>query len=353
MLYRGDNKFDVIIIGCGPAGASLGYKLKKEGYKVLVIQDRKNHGKNKVCSGIITKKTYNLLKEIYDIKALEKYSMIGIYNSFNIKDLYKATINDVELRVVNRRRFDIFLANQYTNACGDLIEEPEAFEINLNKKTVKVGIQKYEYTYLVGADGVFSYVRYLMTQKPQDRYLCAQIYTDPSPNEITFNFFSEDIEQAFGWSIGTSTRTHIGYANFSGEKRIDNHFKKHLKNYGIKKNYEIQRAYRPTGMDIKLTSKHFKNVFLVGDAAGLISPLTGEGIYYALLSSKMVFKAITNKKNYETLMKPTIENIEEQLLYKRHMHNFILRNIDLFIMSKNFKLSKRKKLKLKKRLNLY
>lgn len=351
-MYRGDNRYDVIIIGCGLAGASLGYLLRKNGYRVLIVQDRKTHGKNKVCSGILTRKAYDILKEIYNINDLYKFCGLGIYNSFKVNDLFSAVIDDIDLKVVNRKRFDIYTSNQYVQIGGDLIEEPNGFEIDFDAQTVKCGIDTFDYENIVGADGVFSVVRQLITGRNQEMYISSQVYAESSFNEISFDFIPSEKSSGFGWHIGTCFRTHIGYADYSGAKSTNHELKTYLKQLGINKKYEILTAYRPTGMDILLKAKNYKNVFFVGDAAGLVSPLTGEGMYYSLLSSKMLYKSITTKRSYTNLMKSTIEDINELLLFKRHMHNFILRNIDILIMSKSNFLSKKKKTKIKKMLNV-
>ena len=341
-MYTGDTKYDVIILGCGIAGSSLGYLLKKGGYRVLILDHRKYHGKNKLCSGIITKRSYNILKSIYDIKELEKYTIIGRFDSFMIKSIFTATINNVDLKVVNRKRLDIFLANQYVNSGGDLLEECGPLEYDLKNKTIKSGMFTFSYNILVGADGVVSSLRKLLTGKYQDRYVSMQCSAKPGPYKILFEF-----KNNFGyyWHISTSTKTIIGCGDFKEYRKTIPEFTKNInKNENI--DSEILSGIRPTGKEIMLISQKYKNIYFIWDAAGLTSPLTGEGIYHALNSAQKLYKAISDDDSYISLMNSTVIDIKKELIYKKGMYNFIRRTTYTYIMTKNNILSKfyRKKL---------
>lgn len=74
-------------------------------------------------------------------------------------------------------------------------------------------------------------------------------------------------------------------------------------------------AYLPSGTSVALGTPLYKNLCLIGDAAGLIDPFTGEGIYYALLSAKTVTDAIVSGKpaypEYERRMSRIIQEIRD------------------------------------------
>ena len=56
-------KFDVVIIGAGPAGSVCGYLLKKAGVSCLLI-DRATFPRDKLCGGGLTPKCWKLLDEL-------------------------------------------------------------------------------------------------------------------------------------------------------------------------------------------------------------------------------------------------------------------------------------------------
>jgi flavin-dependent dehydrogenase len=53
-------KYNVVIIGAGPAGSFLAYKLGKHGYSVLILE-KENFPRYKICSGGLSKKSYDIL----------------------------------------------------------------------------------------------------------------------------------------------------------------------------------------------------------------------------------------------------------------------------------------------------
>ena len=347
-MYTGDTKYDVIIIGCGLAGSTLGYLLKKDGYKVLIIDHRKYHGKSKLCSGILTHRSYEILKELYDIKSLEKYAVIGRFDSFTIKSVFTATVRNVDIKVTNRKRLDIFLANQYVDADGDILEECGLLEYDFKNKTVKSGMFTFSYNILIGADGVVSQLRKILTGKYQERYVSMQYSDKPNAYKMSFEF--KKAFMGYYWYIATSTCTYIGCADFKEYRYSIPEFR----NAEIKKGVtsEILSGVRPTGEDIMLKSKKYKDIYFIGDAAGLTSPATGEGIYHALNSAKIMHKAITENLSYEKLMKSTIVNIKKELLYKKRIYKFFHRTLYIFFLSKKTFISKILNKKLKKNLNL-
>ena len=77
-------------------------------------------------------------------------------------------------------------------------------------------------------------------------------------------------------------------------------FEKFLSNVGINcDRSEFKGAFIPFGQYLNKPINQDKNLLLVGDAAGFVDPITGEGIYFAVLSglkaSETIVKAIKNE----------------------------------------------------------
>lgn len=347
-MYTGDAKYDVIIIGCGIAGATLGYLLKKDGFKVLVLDHRKYKGKHKLCSGILTNRSFELLKSIYDVKTLENYAIIGRFDEIVIKSVFTAKLKGLDIKVANRKRLDIFLANHYVHANGDLIEECGPLEYDFENKSIQCGMFTYTYDVLVAADGVVSSLRKLLTGKFQSRYVSMQCTAKPDAAKMIFEFKKNLV--GYYWFISTTTKTLIGCTDFKKYRNTIPEFKKHITKYNTIDS-EIISGIRPTGEEIMLKSRNFKDVYFIGDAAGLTSPLTGEGIYHALNSAYLLYKALSEKTDYEKLMKPTLTEIRKELAYKKRIYGFYHRLVYIFIMSRKGLFSKLYQKKLKANLH--
>ena len=79
------------------------------------------------------------------------------------------------------------------------------------------------------------------------------------------------------------------------------------RNMGITPTGKTRGAFLPTGLDVLLRSG--KRSYFVGDAAGLISNITGAGIQYALLSSRLLAEAFLGGTPYEEAMRLITETV--------------------------------------------
>ena len=76
--------------------------------------------------------------------------------------------------------------------------------------------------------------------------------------------------------------------------------------------------YESCPINVDFRGYRFGNIFLIGDAAGLASSLTGEGIYQALISGEEIAKLILNPKHSPAKLEKIIaEKKEESAMMKR------------------------------------
>lgn len=309
-------KYDVIIIGAGIAGITFGYLMKMKNKKVLIIEKSKISNKDKLCGGLLTKKSYNLLKSIFNINSTKlnfnKSTKCIINNNNNIIDI------DLEIYSIYRKELDNYILNEYLNIGGELIDETQYQKLNLDNNSIEINQEEYKYNFLVGADGIFSSLRKEITGRNQDRNFAMELLDEKKDKNLEIFFF--DNFKGYGWIIPNIKNNMIGIGNVNKVTKIEDNFNAYLKNLNIK-NENIRGAFLPTGDDIYL---NYKNVFFIGDSAGLISPITGEGIYYALMSAKILSENLNN--NYSNKMKKILKEIKRENLYKKYVYNDKIRN---------------------------
>lgn len=309
-------KYDVIIIGAGIAGITFGYLMKMKNKKVLIIEKSKISNKDKLCGGLLTKKSYNLLKSIFNINSTKlnfnKSTKCIINNNNNIINI------DLEIYSIYRKELDNYILNEYLNIGGELIDETQYQKLNLDNNSIEINQEEYKYNFLVGADGIFSSLRKEITGRNQDRNFAMELLDEKKDKNLEIFFF--DNFKGYGWILPNMKNNMIGIGNVNKITKIENNFNAYLKNLNIK-NENIRGAFLPTGNDIYL---NYKNVFFIGDSAGLISPITGEGIYYALMSAKILSENLNN--NYSNKMKKILKEIKRENLYKKYVYNDKIRN---------------------------
>lgn len=314
-------KYDVIVIGAGLAGITLGYLMKKVNKNVLIVEKNKLENKDKLCGGLLTKKSYELLRNIFNIDNekldIKKNKHCIINNANNKIDM------DVEVYTIHRKLLDSYILNEYVNMGGEIISETKYEKLDVDNNIIVINNKEYQYNHLVAADGVFSQVRKQITGRNQETNFALEIIDEEKNRELEISFLSNF--KGYGWIIPNNTNNIVGLGDVSGNCKIEEKLNKYLEKLNIKKK-NVRGAFLPSGKDIILNSN---NIFFIGDSAGLISPITGEGIYYALMSAKILSENLN--KNYSRKMKSLLSRINRENFYKKYVYNEKLRN---FIFSK-------------------
>ena len=311
-------QYDTIIIGAGLAGCSLGKLLLDKKQKVLIIEKRDIKWKSKLCGGIVTTKSFALLKEIYGPTI--NYLPWTRFEKFEIQNnKTNLSFKDQSLYTISREDLDNYAIEQFSKNGGKIIDKTTYEKIDRKNHILYFNGQKYKYSNLVGADGVFSQVRFDLTNKEQKKNFALETFIEKGEKELEIDFLNDF--KGYAWIIPNNKKTILGIGDLYGKTNINDILFKH---FNLQENSNnLKGAFLPTGNDILLQKD---NIFLVGDAAGLISPITGEGIYYALISAYKLSQCLVNNSSYKKSMKNEIKNIRLELLLKKFVYNTKLRN---------------------------
>lgn len=287
--------FDVIIIGAGPAGLNCANHLQNTGKKVLILEKHKVIGP-KVCAGGLTQKDFDYLK-------LPK-NIIG--HSFN-KIIYQTRLQRTTITkpgpfiyTVDRKALGQWQLSKLKFDNIIIQTEQEVIKINNNHIITRLGDKLY-FKYLVGADGSASLVRRYLKIKSEIIGLGIH-YVIPTKNfnDFELHYNHKYFNAWYGWifphnhfiSIGTG-----GDPRKVSAKTMHSNLKKWMNDKGIDYSAGHFEAF-PINNDYR--GYQFKNVFLIGDAAGLASEFNGEGIYQALISGEEIAHIILNHQHQTT-----------------------------------------------------
>ncbi len=326
--------YDVIIVGAGPAGCILGKNISNK-YSTLII-DRDNFPREKPCGGILVERTLQFLRNL-DIPS--KVFSKPERPQFVIDDWD----NNLELRLnrdflnIKRREFDHWLLSLVPNS-ADLLPSTTLIDYDSIKNIIYVVLRNGDKTkvvkcnYLIGADGGASTIRRKISSVPIRRYLVIQDIVKKSDkiNDIYF-IYDKEITDFYSWVIPKDEEmllaTSICYENSKEKMNLFKEKFKRKTKINIDKTF-IRREAAVGARPRSLKEIEFgkKNVILVGEAAGLISSSSGEGISFALRSGDLLSKAIkTDFDNplghYKNLCGPLISEIKERLLKAKTFSN--------------------------------
>jgi flavin-dependent dehydrogenase len=91
MFKKTRTKYDVVIVGAGPSGTTLGYLLSDSGLDVLVM-DRTNFPRPKLCAGAITWKTRKLVEDIFQVSFDRYFSIKNVSQDYSVYERWKLKV---------------------------------------------------------------------------------------------------------------------------------------------------------------------------------------------------------------------------------------------------------------------
>ncbi len=287
-------KYDIIIVGAGPAGLACAELCASNGARTLVLERKRVIGQ-KVCAGGIT--WNGLLQKVEDLPQRK------FYDQYIITPFQKAVITRPSpvIATINREKLGRYMHEKATRAGAEVLMEHLVTGTTENALTAnckKTGRQrKLRYSFLVGADGSTSTVRKYL-QLPVARTGIGINYMVPGHiTDMEWHLDPQLFGSGYGWIFPHQDQCSFGaYADSSAlsAKQLHKNFLIWCQQKGI----NLKDA-RPTAGTVNFDYKgdSFNNIFLAGDAAGLASGLTGEGIYPAIVSGQKIASTITKAKH--------------------------------------------------------
>jgi geranylgeranyl reductase family protein len=287
--------YEVIIAGAGPAGSMLAIELAKKGISVLTLE-KARFPRTKVCAGGVTIRAASLLP--FDIQEVAENTILGARLSYKFKEK-KARVYEKPLAyTVKRERFDHAFVLTAEKA-GAVVREAAVIEhIDINKEMVKVWTADGEYSsaVLVGADGAGSRVRSLLGLSGGfESGLGVDVLTPKPPHSRWEDLIQLDyglVNGGYGWIFPQGDILSVGAGGpLVSAKAMKPYVAAFMRSCGLEAD-----GFRLRGHLMPVRKKGAPLIgvrsLLVGDAAGMIDPLTGEGIYYALKSALISVNAV-------------------------------------------------------------
>lgn len=337
----------VVIIGAGPAGTSAAMTLASNNIDVCLI-DKKEFPRDKLCGGLLTKRS----RKIFELIFGKKWDDVVVNKAHGVAffDKYKFISKITKYSTVyftQRILFDNYLLNRSVvqgaiSKTGTLIKD-----MDIKKNLIVLeNDETLSYDYLIGADGVHSLVAKKLFGQSYDKNTIGFALECEIPiigemknidvPEIYFNV----IKWGYVWVFPKKETLTVGIGGLHRyNKNIHTAFKKFIVNrFGDVSMGQIKGHFIPFG-DYRRKAV-IKNIFLCGDAAGLVETITGEGIAFAMESghsaaNAIIAKSHNNALDIEKLYTKSHKEITSILRISNILRYLIFSNIinKLFIMA--------------------
>ena len=287
--------FDVAIVGAGPAGSSCAAFCAMAGLQALVI-DREKFPREKVCGDCLNPSCWPVLGrlELADrVRGLPhsklcSVAFIAIDGRKVILDLPSGPNCEIS---VKRSLFDDLLLRRAHQLGATLREQTTVTAINRNGewKIETASDETFHARILVGADGRNSTVAHLrnLLARPSRERVALQAHI-PLPRDFGNRIVLQFLHEGYSGQARVN-ETQLNLCLVGTPPTISK-----LRRWAEHRfQLPADQAWRTiTPLTRSPVSSVHENLFFIGDAARVVEPFTGEGIYYALRSGELAANAI-------------------------------------------------------------
>ena len=300
---------DLLIIGGGPAGAAAAIRAARQGAKVVVFE-KGAHGRDKICGDGLTPRAVAALTELkVDLEGAHRIDGLRMIAGKKTRELAWPTTDRFPGHgaVLPRRQLDAQLIDAAADAGAEIRFENEALPIvdaGGRVTGITVGTDRWEAPLTILAAGATgAAARLLGAERVEDETfgLAIRAYA-PSPRHADRHLeaclsLTDEFGTAipgYGWmfpcgdgtvNIGVGAlSTMKGFKKLNLNKLIDSYARIVREPWGLEPFVEKPRAWR---LPMSVQKRSGAGWLAIGDAAGLVNPMNGEGIDYGLESGML------------------------------------------------------------------
>ena len=358
-------EYDVAIIGAGPAGSAAAYFLATGGFRVVLL-DKFDFPRDKICGDGLTPRAIKILEKMGILPQLEKTAFHCSELKIRYSDdlTFNLGLENLEnlpnyILTMPRLQLDNALLQHAINAGAEFIPKAKVESISMDfdgRVHLKIEYGRtIECALAIVATGANT--RLLqnlgLSKKTYPTSLAARAYFEnvDELNDSILLFFDGISLPGYGWVFPTGNRTaNIGCGVFFEQsvsqatvlrELVDGHpflqrILKNARQVGPIKGYPLRTDFSPS-----LSGN--ERILVVGEAAGLVNPVSGEGIDYALESAHLAANAIltewkngipshSTQKRYRNALRKTfqtqfmITHLMQKLYFRDGIWPSLLRN---------------------------
>ena len=330
--------YDAIIVGAGPAGSSAAIYCNKLGLNTLLL-DKSIFPRDKICGDALSGKSVKILEELDLLQDLDKLDgaiinriIFGNPNHSECELHLNKSLNKRHIShgfVIPRKIFDNYLFKKASNVSNvvsgfnvdDLIYDKSQV-IGVKGKSTTGEQKKYFGNIVLGADGPYSIV-----SRKSGLYNSDMNYTavglrcyyeniEDLTDQIELHYVNETIPGYFWIFPAGNKKANIGVGLLKSRAKkkkynLQQILMQVINSKNFKHRFKNSKALeKPKGWNLPFGNKkrgnHGNGFLLLGDAAGLVDPFTGEGIGNAMESGKIAADIVLKAKK--------INNFSNQIL---------------------------------------
>jgi geranylgeranyl reductase family protein len=282
-------RFDVAVIGAGPAGSTTAYRLARAHARVLLV-DKARFPRDKPCGGGLTMRAIRQLP--FSVEPVVEDRITRVRCRLHYGAVMEHESAEVLCLMTQRRRLDAYLVEQAAKAGAEF---RDGVRVSVESDTkLRVDGEPIEVEAVIGADGANgSTVRALGLggEIVNGVALEGNLPYERLPHDAWRGLLVLElgvVPGGYGWIFPKGDHVNVGVGGW-GEQGP--HLRRHLRvlceHYGIEVGELTQLRGHRLPMRRPGTLLARGRGLVVGDAAGLVDPVSGDGMYEAFVSSRL------------------------------------------------------------------
>ncbi len=275
--------YDAIVVGAGPAGSSCAYRLATAGASVLLL-DRARFPRDKPCGGAVTARAMRELPVDID-QVVERVVSRFELRMHHRRGFSRAAPSPLAY-MTQRRRLDAYLVARAVAAGAELRDGTTASEIRQN------GVDDNHARAVIGADGANGISRRGLATQRRNAVALEGNISDAGASlkryaeRLVLEFGT--VPGGYGWIFPKGDHLNVGVGGWSAEApNLRKHLARLCDAHGVDRTALTDVRGHHLPFRKRGSTLASGRIALIGDAAGLADPLSGDGIYEAALSAKL------------------------------------------------------------------
>ena len=298
-------KFDIVVVGAGPAGSSAATSLAKAGFRVAIIEKGTRPGSKPCAGGLVMRGVQRLPKRVLD--SVERFCYETQVNIIPTGLSFVTKSPQPIIAMVMRQHFDRLLVEEALHAGASLFAGHKVREVRLTGQ--KIGIVTEGKTliasYVVAADGALGPVA-RKTGLHRRVELVPAIECEIDVPGALFDRYCQAarfdlafVPQGYGWVFPKKKHLSVGVGRLrKGNVGLERYLDEYIRFLGLSGSNIMGK--KASVISLWAGQERFARgrVLLTGDGAALADPLTAEGISNAMLSGQLAANAIREAERH-------------------------------------------------------
>ena len=337
--------YDVIIVGAGPAGSTAALYAHRLGLNCILL-DKAVFPRDKICGDALSGKSVRLMRELNLLEGVEELEGSEInritfgspsHSQFDVH-LKGNKNNDYITKgyVVPRKIFDNFLFKK----ADELTETRQGFTVNdiiyqndnisgVKGTNIEGKEEILNAPIIMGCDGANSIVARklgLYEMDMENTAVAIRCYyegVEGLSNQIELHYVSE-VKPGYFWLFPAGNgKANIGIGLSKNDAKKEDRTLRQIMDEIVQSDYFRSRfgnarpLEKPVGWNLPLgriqRKNHGNGFMLLGDAAGLVDPFTGEGIGNAMVAAKHAMQVASKAKNHKDYSERSFSEYDQLL----------------------------------------